>query len=326
MIGHFNRQLKEWLRIPKHIAVIGDVMIDEYLWGKVSRISPEAPVPIVEITQEQFRPGGSANVAFNLKSLNQQVYVYGVVGADQNGERLRALLEEQGLNIGGLIEDDTRPTTVKTRIIGGSQHIARVDKETVREISSDIESKIIQELENQIENLDAIVLEDYNKGVLTKSLIESVIRLAQEHDVIITVDPKFNHFFSYKNVTVFKPNKKETEAALQMSLNSREEIEYAGDKLLNMLQCRSVLITLGSKGMALFEKDKEPVFIPTEVHEVADVSGAGDTVIATITSLLAYGATVTDAMIAANKAAGIVCMQVGVVPITTTQLINAFED
>ncbi|GAB4171804.1 MAG: D-glycero-beta-D-manno-heptose-7-phosphate kinase [Calditrichia bacterium] len=326
MTGHFNRQLKEWLRIPKHIAVIGDVMIDEYLWGKVSRISPEAPVPIVEITQEQFRPGGSANVAFNLKSLNQQVYVYGVVGADQNGERLRALLEEQGLNIGGLIEDDTRPTTVKTRIIGGSQHIARVDKETVREISLDIESKIIQELENQIENLDAIVLEDYNKGVLTKSLIESVIRLAQEHDVIITVDPKFNHFFSYKNVTVFKPNKKETEAALQMSLNSREEIEYAGDKLLNMLQCRSVLITLGSKGMALFEKDKEPVFIPTEVHEVADVSGAGDTVIATITSLLAYGATVTDAMIAANKAAGIVCMQVGVVPITTTQLINAFED
>lgn len=318
-------RIMELLGTSKNIAVVGDLMVDEYLWGDVKRISPEAPVPIVEINDEQFRPGGSANVAYNLVHLGQKVHAFGVIGTDDNGKKLLDLLKKSNIAIQGIVITDDRPTTIKTRIIGGTQHIARVDKEKTRDIPESVEKILMEKLKSKINELDAIVLEDYNKGVLTERIIKEIIHLARENNVIVTVDPKFDNFFKYKNVHLFKPNKKETEQALQISLQSRENVIEAGQRLLTQLKADSVLITLGSDGMALFQKEKNPLFLPSIAREVADVSGAGDTVIATITALLAAGASYVEAMYVSNIAASIVVGQVGVVPINRDQLIQTVE-
>lgn len=306
----------------KNIVIIGDLMLDVYIWGKVGRISPEAPVPVVEVEEESYRLGGAANVGLNIKSLGGNPILVGVIGYDREGNILSDLMKENDFIRDGIILDEERPTTVKTRIIAHSQHVVRVDKEDKKDITEEMENKIITFIENQKSSIDAIIFEDYNKGVLTKSLIHRVVDFARRNNIIVTVDPKFDNFFEYKNVTVFKPNRKETEDALQMKIDSEEKVIEAGKKLKEILQPEYLLITRGDKGMTLFSSDSRIDSIPTRARKVADVSGAGDTVIATLTVALASGAEIREAATIANLAAGLVCEEVGIVPIDKMNLYN----
>ena len=305
-----------------NIAVIGDMMLDGYLWGDVQRISPEAPVPIVDIDNEFFRFGGAANVALNISKLGCNPIPIGVIGDDRNGEIFRGLLHDAHMNSESLIVDSSRTTTTKTRVISSDQQIVRIDKESKKEISKEIEEKILFSLNSNIDKIDGIILEDYNKGVLSSSLIENIISLANERNKVVTVDPKFDNFFSYKNVTVFKPNLKETEDAFGVKLTSKNKIEDIGFKLLEKIKSKYLLLTLGADGMAVFEKDKEINFIPTKARKVLDVSGAGDTVISTLTLSLISDATIYEATCLANYAGGLVCEEAGVVPIEFNNLFD----
>jgi rfaE bifunctional protein kinase chain/domain len=307
----------------KRIAVIGDLMLDRYFWGKVSRISPEAPVPVVDIDEESTRLGGAANVANNIASLDGVPVMIGVVGKDTGAELLRALVAEKGFPVEGIVSDGTRPTTIKTRVIAHSQHVVRIDQEEKIDLDAGMQKKVLDILENQIKSLDGIILEDYNKGVLTKELIKSVIQLAKENRKIITVDPKSNNFFEYKGVSVFKPNRKEAEEALGCRLNIMKDIEKALHNLLEKIAADNVLLTLGEMGMILLQRGGSPVHVKTRARHVADVSGAGDTVIATLTMAMAAGATVQESASLANYAGGIVCGEVGIVPIEKEILLQA---
>jgi len=307
----------------KKIAVVGDVMIDRYVWGSVSRVSPEAPVPVVEVEREFSRLGGAANVANNIVSLGAESFLVGVAGNDAGGSELRNILKEQKTSSDGIITDPSRPTTVKTRVIAHNQHIVRIDSEEKKDVDSAIQQKIFSVLKDNINSIDGIVIEDYNKGVVVKELISKIIELAQANKKIVTVDPKFNNFFEYKNVTVFKPNKKESEEALGVRLKTDDDVITAGRALLEKLHADNVLLTRGEKGMSLFEKNGAIKHIPTRAREVADVSGAGDTVIATLTLMLTAGASTQEAAVLANLAGGIVCGEVGIVPIKPEQLRDA---
>jgi len=306
----------------KKIAVVGDMMLDCYYWGEVSRISPEAPVPVVAVDNEFSRFGGAMNVAHNILTLGGIPLPIGVIGNDYNGKVLRSLMAELKINDSFIIVDKERPTTTKTRVIAHNQHVVRIDKEDLTPINSKIENKIIDVLKKNIKNIDAIILEDYNKGVLTSRLIEEIINLANESKKIITVDPKFNNFFSYKNVTVFKPNRKETEDVLGIKIKTPKDVTNAGNTLMEKLKAKYVLLTLGEEGVALFENGKSERKIPTKARKVADVSGAGDTVISTLTIALAAGADIYDAAYLANFAGGLVCEEVGIVPISIDKLFN----
>lgn len=308
------------------IAVVGDVMIDRYIWGSVNRISPEAPVPVVEIDSESTRLGGAANVANNITSLGAKAFLVGVVGNDGNGTAFRSILESQGTSPEGIVTDNSRPTTVKTRVIAHNQHVVRIDREHKNDIDSSTQERIFSVLESNISRLDGIIIEDYNKGVIVTSLIHRIIALANKYNKFITVDPKFNNFFEYKNVTVFKPNKKETEEALGKKIITEDDVISAGKSLKEKLQAENILMTRSEKGMSLFEKDGSIVNIPTKARKVADVSGAGDTVIATLTAMLASGATVAEAATLANYAGGIVCGEVGIVPIDPQLLRTTIFD
>jgi rfaE bifunctional protein kinase chain/domain len=298
-------------------------MIDKYVWGTVVRISPEAPVPVVEVNTETERLGGAANVANNIQSLGGIPVLFGVVGNDANGARLLQLVEQQGCTTEGIVTDESRPTTIKTRVIAHNQHVVRIDSEQKKEISAAIQEKILTVLRHIIGGLDAIIFEDYNKGVIAASLITHVIELARKNNTIVTVDPKFNNFFSYRNVTVFKPNIKEAEEALGRKLLTDADVDKAGKELLERLQAENVLITRGEKGMSLFDRSGAVVTVPTQAQKVADVSGAGDTVIATLTLALAGGATLHEAALLANHAAGVVVAEVGIVPIKPAALLHS---
>lgn len=310
----------------KKIAVIGDMMLDSYYWGSINRISPEAPVPVLEVDNEFSRFGGAMNVAKNIQSLGGIPFPIGVMGNDSDSAIFRKLLSESNIDGNGLIKDSSRHTTTKTRVIAHKQHVIRIDKENTDPIDSKIEKKIIKYLSSIIDQLDAVILEDYNKGVLTPNVIKEVIRMTLDAGKIISVDPKFNNFFEYKNVTVFKPNRKETEDALGIRIRTNQDLEYAGEKLLRKLSPTYLLLTLGEEGIALFEKDKPVRRIPTKARNVADVSGAGDTVIATLTSSLAAGYSIDEASYLANFAGGIVCQEVGIVPIDINHLLKSVKE
>ena len=307
----------------KSIAVVGDVMLDRYFWGSVKRISPEAPVPIVEVESESARLGGAANVAHNIHSLGGKAILVGVMGTDSSGELLAHIIQGQGFSTEGIFKDSSRPTTVKTRIIAHHQHIVRIDRESRDEISSPLQQQIADYVKRNIGQIDGIILEDYNKGVIAKSLIKQLIDIANEHHKIITADPKLNNFFEYRNVTLFKPNKREVEKALNRRLENSQDVSGAGGELLQRLNAHSVLITQGEKGMTLFEKEGSSAHIPARARKVADVSGAGDTVISTLSLALAAGANVREASALANFAGGVVCGEVGVVPIERNALKEA---
>lgn len=306
----------------KRIAVVGDLMLDRYIWGSVSRISPEAPVPVVDMETEQIRLGGAANVAKNIKSMGGSPLLLGVIGADNSGRQLLSLLRESAFPDDGIVTDPDRPTTVKTRVIAHNQHVVRIDRESRAEISPATQANIINVLRKTIDRIDGIILEDYNKGVIVTTLIREIIELAHRHRKIITVDPKFNNFFEYRDVTVFKPNRKEVEEVTGERLRTDEDILRVGTNLLDKLGAENILLTLGEHGMALFERNGMVSRVPTVAKKVADVSGAGDTVISTLTMALVGGASMKEAATLANCAGGIVCGYVGIVPIDREELIE----
>jgi rfaE bifunctional protein kinase chain/domain len=307
----------------KRIAIIGDMMLDGYFWGDVKRISPEAPVPVMEVEEEFFRFGGAANVALNILKLGGIPIPIGVIGYDNYGTIFTSLLNEMNIENDGIFTDTDRPTTTKTRVIADNHHVVRIDKESKEPLSDDIERKLSIYLTGLINSLDGIILQDYNKGVLTKSFIQKTVSLANQLGLTITVDPKFDNFFEYRNVTVFKPNKKETESILGMKMESDEDVSFAGNELLNRLNAKYVLLTLSEEGIAVFAKDKPEKRMPTKARKVADVSGAGDTVISTLTMALAAGADIYEASTLANYGAGIVCGEVGIVPIEIEKLFDS---
>ncbi len=310
----------------KKIAIIGDMMLDSYFWGDVNRISPEAPVPVLEVESEFYRFGGAANVALNIQKLNGVPLPIGVIGNDNHGTIFSSLLKDAGITNFGIIVEDGRPTTTKTRVIADNHHVVRIDKESKIYLNEYVESKILRLLKLKIKKIDAIILQDYNKGVLTPSLIECIIELANKNNVLITVDPKFNNFFKYKNVTVFKPNRKEAEDVLGIKIKNDKDITNVGKKLLTELNAENILLTLGEEGIAIFQKGKKEKRMPTIARKVADVSGAGDTVISTLTMSLAAGADILEASYLANYAGGIVCEEVGIVPIDIEHLFNIAEN
>lgn len=308
----------------KTIAVIGDVMLDRYFWGSVSRISPEAPVPVIDVENESIHLGGAANVAQNLKSLGLDTLLCGVIGNDNSGRSFTEIASSLGINPDGLFIDKNRPTTVKTRIIGNNQQIARIDREVRTEIDSQGMEYILNKL-NNVKNLAGIILEDYNKGAITRNLIERVISFAKINNIPVYVDPKKDNFLIYQGVTVFKPNRKEAQQALGMALKTEEEVIVAGKKLLELLECENVLITLGAQGMMLFERNGSISSVMTKARHVADVSGAGDTAIATLASTMSGGASIREASTMANFASGIVCEKPGIVSIEVDELVESIR-
>lgn len=310
----------------RRIAVVGDVMLDRYYRGAVSRISPEAPVPVVDIEEETEYPGGAANVAYNLRTLGATPLLLGVIGADSAGAGLRSLLINLGIDDDGLHVDADRPTTLKTRVIAASQHIVRVDWETRRTMSPLALKQMLRRLEERIADIDAVIIQDYNKGVVVRELIHGAIATARRHNVPVYVDPKSSNFFEYTGVTLFKPNRKEAEEALKRELRGPDSLCDGIQELLHRLECDHVVLTLGSEGMLLAQRDSDPIPIGTKAIQVADVSGAGDTVIATLATACAAGGTMLEAAIIANYAAGIVCEQVGTVPVGRDQLATTLAD
>lgn len=309
----------------KKILILGDLMVDRYFWGRVTRISPEAPVPVVEVERESTRLGGAANVGSNVLSLGAIPIIVGVVGDDSTGRQLLQMVEEMDCPTDGIVIDPSRPTTVKTRVIAHSQHVVRVDQESKADIAPQIRVRLLEVIRSYIDEIEAIIIEDYNKGVVIPPLIREVTQLAKSEDKIICVDPKFNNFFEFKGVTAFKPNRRETEEAMGIRLRDEISIRNAGLRLLRRLDCQCVLITLGEDGMALFEKDGQITEVPTKAQKVHDVSGAGDTVISTFTVALAAGANFKEAATLANYAAGVVCGEVGIVPIAREKLMAELD-
>lgn len=309
----------------KKIAIVGDLMVDRYFWGSVSRISPEAPVPVVDIDREFLQLGGASNVGNNIKSLGGEPYLIGVIGSDNTGSQLLELLKESRFYSDGIVVDESRPTTIKTRIIADNQHIVRTDRESRVEISRAVENKVLGVIKEILSGCEGVIIEDYNKGLLKRSVIHKTIEFARQNKIPVAVDPKFNNFFEYKNATVFKPNQREVEQKLGMRITNDELLSEAGKKLIQRLGCENVLITRGERGMALFKKNGRNINVPTRAREVHDVSGAGDTVIATLTAVLVAGGDVEEAATIANYAAGVVCSEVGAVPVDLKELKKAFK-
>lgn len=307
----------------KRIVVLGDLMLDRYFWGKVTRVSPEAPVPVVDIQRETYHMGGAANVASNLKSLGVDAYLCGLVGNDYYGEKFTELATSSGINIEGLFMDDERPTTVKTRVFGNNQQIVRLDTESVKIVSSKAERHILDTMYS-IKDIDAIIFSDYNKGCLSEIVIREIITQARNRNIPLFVDPKYTNFFKYNSVTMIKPNKKETEEALNLKLNDVESINKAGKLLLEKMKVENVLLTLGAEGMVLFESNQNISIIPTKARSVADVSGAGDTAIASFASAYTASRNVKVSAQIANVSSGIVCEKPGIVSISKEELLMSF--
>jgi rfaE bifunctional protein kinase chain/domain len=326
-----GKRLQEILKNAKgkQIFVIGDVMLDKYLLGDVNRISPEAPVQVFDIQKSEHKFGGAANVSLNIKELGAEPYLIGVIGSDNEGTVLLSEMTKLNKNTDGMITESSRPTTTKTRVIADSHHLLRIDSESKENISAETENKILETLKNNSGKIDIIILQDYNKGVLTKSLITKIIEFANNNKIKILVDPKFYNFFEYKNVFLFKPNRKELEEAFGRKAKDMKEIEKLAEELIDKMNCTYLVLTLGDKGVMLFEKENGKTKfekIETVAREVADVSGAGDTVISTIAVCLAGGASASEAVKFANYAAGIVVEEVGIVPITKDKLLNHLNE
>jgi rfaE bifunctional protein kinase chain/domain len=305
----------------KNILVVGDLILDHYVFGKVDRISPEAPVPVVRAHRENFVCGGSANVGLNLVSLGGRASICGVVGLDHFGNVLMGLVEKGNIGTRLLVRERIRPTTLKTRIIAQHQQVVRLDWESVEPLSIDINRQLMLRIKKQISKFDAVIIEDYGKGVINPAFISDLVRLCTEKKKIVTVDPKEEHFDLYQNVTSLTPNLKEAQNAVNMKIKSKEEIPLLGEMILNKLHPASLLITLGEDGMILFA-DGRTHHIPTAALEVFDVTGAGDTVIATFTLALSCAATFYEAAVIANYAASIVVGKLGAATITPEELLK----
>jgi rfaE bifunctional protein kinase chain/domain len=316
----------------KRILVIGDLMLDEFVWGKVGRISPEAPVPVVEVTGESFYPGGAANVARNLREFVDRVAVIGMIGADRSGQQLRELQAEQKIDMSNSIEDETFRTIVKTRIIARHQQVVRVDREQIISPSSAQTAKVIAAVRRSLPDTDAIIFEDYGKGFLTTELVSQVVRDARAARKIVAADPNARQSIAWHGMSVVKPNR--TEAFLAAGIPWRDpdespaedvDLVRAGKMLLEKWDTQYLLITLGEHGMMLFQKSQPPHHIPTKARQVFDVSGAGDTAIALFTLALACDATPSEAAEIANHGSAVVVGKLGTATVTRDELLASFE-
>lgn len=312
----------------KKILIIGDLILDRFIYGKVNRISPEAPVPVVEVVSESFLLGGAANVANNVIALGGKVSIAGVIGKDSAGRILKELFEERNINIDGLIEDK-RPTTVKTRVIAHHQQVVRFDKEDRKRLEGKNLFNFIGYIKKALKEHDAVIISDYKKGVISSSLVETVVKHAKQGNIFVAVDPKVGHFHFYKNVSLITPNLMEASQGSGVEIKDEASLFKAGKTLMTKLSCKSVLITRSEEGMSLFERDSSKkikvTHIPTVAKKVFDVTGAGDTVIATITLAHAAGASLQKAAVIANHAAGIVVGEVGTAVVTPERLITFLQ-
>ncbi len=312
----------------KKILVVGDVILDRYIFGKVNRISPEAPVPIVEVQDETFLLGGATNVANNIVSLGGTASIAGIVGKDSAGRLLRRLLEERSIDTEGLIED-SRHTTVKTRVIAHNQQVVRFDREDKKRLDGKNLVTFQNYLKKAVQGHDAIIVSDYKKGVVSSALIKALVKYAKQRDLFIAVDPKVGHFHFYKNVSLITPNIMEASQGSGVEIKDEDSLMKAGKALISRLSCRYVLITRGEAGMSLFERDiKREIsvtHIPTVAKKVFDVTGAGDTVIAAYTLAYSVGASALDSALIANHAAGIVVGEVGTATVTPDKLLQSLS-
>jgi len=307
------------------ILVLGDVMLDEYLWGNVSRISPEAPVPVVEIVKESVKLGGAANVALNVKSLGDAPILVGVVGDDRNSERMMSALNEAQIKSDGIFVDNPRMTTIKTRVIAHNQQVVRADRENTEEIPDKLIEKIIGFVKKKIPDIHAIIISDYGKGVITYKLLHELIELCKQNNVFISVDPKDTHFMNYKRVSLITPNHQEAGFVYGKRIKDESTLEEVGWGLLEKLKAEALLITRGEKGMSLFEANGTLTYFPTRAREVYDVTGAGDTVISAFTCAVAAEAKYKEAALISNHAAGLVVGEVGAAQVNKEELMEELE-
>jgi len=319
MTGINHERMKAIVRKfnKKRILVLGDLMMDKYIWGDVSRISPEAPIPVVEVRKDTSCLGGAGNVSQNLLSLGAFPIHVGLVGRDKEGEWLKNNLPcDKGIFV---LSD--RPTTIKTRIIAHHQQVVRVDKEDKRPIPPQLEEKILAFI--QKENFDGLLISDYNKGLIISSLLKRTLSFAQQKKIPVYVDPKVSNFFLFSPVSLITPNHHEAEKIVHHECNSRRGVEKAGEKMLEKLSAQFLIIKRGEQGLSVFERGKKPLHIPTIAKEVYDVTGAGDTVIATASLALLSDASIQEAAILANTAAGIVVGKLGTASLTPEELLQA---
>jgi D-beta-D-heptose 7-phosphate kinase/D-beta-D-heptose 1-phosphate adenosyltransferase len=317
----------------KRIVVIGDLMLDEFVWGKVGRISPEAPVPVVQVTSESFFPGGAANVARNLREFVDRTAVIGVVGKDRGGRQLRTLLNEQNIDTAAIVEDPNLQTIVKTRVIAGHQQVVRVDREQVCAPTTEQVTNVTTAFGKIVADIDAVIFEDYGKGFLGSELVRQISAQAQAAGKIVAADPNPNHPLDWRNTTVVKPNR--AEAFLAAGLPCTDSTDHpekddalmkAGAILLGKWDTKSLLITLGEQGMMLFQKNETPHHIPTKAQQVFDVSGAGDTAIALFTLALCCHASPIEAAEIANHASAVVVGKLGTATVTKQELRASFQN
>lgn len=314
------------------VLVVGDVMLDQYIWGHVGRISPEAPVPVVEFDRESFMPGGAANVARNVHTLGARTELLGHVGRDESARKLRALLGEQDIACAGLLASAARTTSVKTRIIAHQQQIVRVDRETRGPVDERDTGRLLATLERQLPGTDAVIVCDYGKGVVTQPLLDGLRRLCRARGVWLSLDPKPVHELSLAGLSLLTPNRKEAFELAGVSDGTRTadplkdpNLQRVAETLLMELSPALLLITLGDQGMLLCQRGHKPFHIPTVAREVFDVSGAGDTVIASFTLAVAAGASPVEAAIFSNHAAGVVVGKVGTATVTPAELAESFR-
>lgn len=313
------------------VLVVGDVMLDQFIWGSVARISPEAPVPIVDFQRESFMPGGAANVARNLTAMDATVELFGAVGQDAAAENLRELLRTQKIGCRGLVTSPARRTSLKTRIVAQTQQVVRIDRETRETLAPQLTSRLLASIRTQLPKTDAVIVGDYGKGVITQTLLNELRPLCRDHGVWLSLDPKPVHNLNVTGFSLMTPNRKEAFALANIADETKnsnpladKNLMQTADRLLTEIRPAVLLITLGELGMLLCQRDQKPFHIPTVAQEVFDVSGAGDTVIATFTLAIAAGASPVEAAILSNHAAGIVVGKVGTATATTEELLASF--
>ncbi len=330
-----QERLKEILdQAPsRRLLVVGDLMLDEFVWGKVGRISPEAPVPVVEVTGESFYPGGAANVARNLRQFTSGVSVVGMIGMDRGGDQLRELLRQEQIDVAHSVASADFCTIVKTRIIARQQQVVRVDREQIRTPTDAQIDSVVQHIKGRIAEVDAIIFEDYGKGFLTPRLVSEISAIARDARKVVAADPNPRHAIDWQNVTAVKPNR--SEAFLAAGEQWQDPVDppaadgalrRAGETLLNKWQTQLLLITLGDQGMMLFQRGDQPHHIPTKARQVFDVSGAGDTAIALFTLALCCGASPVEAADVANHASAVVVGKLGTATVTREELLASFAN
>jgi len=307
------------------LLVVGDLMIDEYVWGDVDRISPEAPVPVVSVTREDYTLGGSGNVVNNLAALGAKIMVAGVTGTGAGGALMARRITSLGVDAGGVVQDPLRPTTRKTRIIAASQQVLRIDRETVRDIAGETRAAIAAYVRKKIPSVDAVLISDYGKGLLTQELLKVIIEKAREAGKPAIIDPKGLDFEKYRDAFLITPNKKEACLAAGIEISNTDSLDRAAEAIFAKTGAQNLLITCGKDGMALYEGTSGPHTIRSRARQVFDVSGAGDTVVAVTGLALAAGQSLREAAALANLAAGIVVGKIGTATVTLPELTAAMK-